>query len=1077
MLATVALVGLLVAANHAAAQPPAQPEAQTRVYNLNHLDANTARTQLTAALGDSARFAQVQADLNSDRLIITAPAQVHAMIGRLMPQLDKVPETAPEIASTTKEIIQLRTLTGEALHKRLQMVLKRVLPAERDPTGQWLGFIVDQHNGRSVTLWANVQTGQVQILGTPEQARSWRHVVEALDTPAGANTHTQVVVTKKESAAKVRQAVGVLSNQGVPAQTVQNEAAGAGVVAADANPDGSLLGPVQIETVEGTDILVLRGNPRDVERVLQVIEEIERLAAISEPRVDIVPLEHVESVALAALLQQVFDEALSRRYGYGRVVVVPLVKPNAILLVGLPTTVDKATEILKQLDQPGKLLTQYELFRLKYAQATEAREVLVDLFPPAQGEGLTTLGPKALVIADSRTNALIVRASPRDMVEIRTLVKDLDHQGSDSVNELRVFKLKNILAEELEDVLQEAFDPDDATDNANLSRLLRFTTIDAAGQRQLESGVLAGVRVTANSGANALIVSAPADTMHLLAALISQLDQMPDVGIDLRVFTVVNGDATSLAEMLLGLFGDPQQQEVGGGGGGGAQQQLTTLRIEVDERTNSIIAAGNSDDLLTVEAILRTLDAGETRQRQNHIYRLKNKFVLDVAEALNEWLRAERQVQGTAPGLASPFEQIEREVVIVPEVSSNSLIVSASPRYYEIIEELVQELDKQDAMVMIQVLIAEISLGDLDEFGVEFGLQDSAIFDRSLLSELELTSSTVAIQDGGNLNTVEQQIVQSAIMTPGFLFGDPAQGLGNSGSDRALATAGAVAGQALSSFGVNRISSEGGFGGLVLSASSDSVSMLLRALQESRRIEVLSRPQIMALDNQLGYTFVGQTVPFITSSEISVVGTPQNTIERINVGLNLEVTPRISPDNLVVMTVFASNNRLRPLDEGVPVAIAPNGDPILSPIVDSIEARTTVSAMSGQTVVLSGLLRKEDRALHRRVPILADIPLLGSLFRYDSVSTKRSELLIILTPHVIRSRFESEMIKQVESARMSWCLSDVIDLHGPVGLRSRQDPAGAAEAEAIYPEPIPAEQLMPTLGSPQPSPFDSQDTP
>ncbi len=339
---------------------------------------------------------------------------------------------------------------------------------------------------------------------------------------------------------------------------------------------------------------------------------------------------------------------------------------------------------------------------------------MVDLFAAAQDEGLPpTLGPKALVIADSRTNALIVRASPRDMVEIRTLVKDLDQQGSDSVNELRVFKLKNILAEELEDVLQEAFEPDDATDNANLSRLLRFTTIDADGQRQLESGVLAGVQVTANSGANALIVSAPPNTMHLLAALISQLDQMPDVGIDLRVFTVVNGDATSLAEMLLGLFGDPQQQQ--DGGGAGAQQQLTTLRIEVDERTNSIIAAGNSDDLLTVEAILRTLDAGETRQRQNHVYRLKNKSVEDVALALNEWLRAERQVQGTAPGLTSPFQQIEREVVIVPEISSNSLIVSATPRYYDEISRLVQELDKPDAMVMIQVLIAEISLGDLDE--------------------------------------------------------------------------------------------------------------------------------------------------------------------------------------------------------------------------------------------------------------------------------------------------------------------------------------------------------------------------
>ena len=112
---------------------------------------------------------------------------------------------------------------------------------------------------------------------------------------------------------------------------------------------------------------------------------------------------------------------------------------------------------------------------------------------------------------------------------------------------------------------------------------------------------------------------------------------------------------------------------------------------------------------------------------------------------------------------------------------------------------------------------------------------------------------------------------------------------------------------------------------------------------------------------------MGQVVPFITGSEISLAGTPQNTIERQQVGLNLQVTPRISPDDLVVMTVTATNDRLRPLNEGVPVAIAPNGDPILSPIVDSIAAQTSVSAVSGQTVVLSGLITKENNALHRRV--------------------------------------------------------------------------------------------------------------
>jgi Flp pilus assembly secretin CpaC len=88
---------------------------------------------------------------------------------------------------------------------------------------------------------------------------------------------------------------------------------------------------------------------------------------------------------------------------------------------------------------------------------------------------------------------------------------------------------------------------------------------------------------------------------------------------------------------------------------------------------------------------------------------------------------------------------------------------------------------------------------------------------------------------------------------------------------------------------------------------------------------------------------------------------------------------------------------------------------------------------------------------------LADIPLLGDLFRYDSSRVVRTELLIVLTPHVIHNGQEMEQIKRVESQRMSWCLSDVVDLNGASGLRSRTDQLGGAEAETVYPAATPEE--------------------
>ena len=977
--------------------------------------------------------------------------------GQNLPVLAK-PQTAVEVRQANKKIrMRLGTLTAEMLHTRLEKVLRRRLVTSQDPSSKWLSFQLDQGEGQSVTVWASKAEKQIELSGPPQLVDSWQKVITVLDTPARGAKVTELVSTQPSSQAKVQKAVqaiktaAVTKNQqpvlGIPAvgetsdteENAKNDSVGVG-----------LLGPVQIETVEGTDILLLRGNPRDVKRVLGVIEEIEQMSEIGDPQIEVVELKHVESEALAVLLEQVFTKSLnSQKYGYGSLGVYPLKRPNSVLMIALPATMKRAKETLEKLDRPGKESAQFETFSLKHAKANDALQVVKNLFAATEKDNKSSLGPKAQVIVDSRTNSLIVRASPRDLAEVRTLITQIDQISSQSVNELRIFKLKSSVAKDLESVLKaaSASGKDSNDPNSKLSQLLRLVTVDENGKRQLESGILAESHISSSASANALIVSAPAESMPLFESLVKQLDQSPDAAIELKIFPVENGDAVALRNMLRDLFGTGDNQS------SGENQEVTGLRIEVDERTNSVLAAGTRDDLVTVEAILRSLDSTDARKRQNRVYRLKNKSALDVAKALNDWLRAERDVQGTAPGTASPFQQIEKEVVVVPELASNSLIVSATPRYYDEIARLINELDAQDEMVMIQVLIAEIELGDIDEFGIELGLQDSLLFDRSLLENIDRSTNTRTVNDaGGGTTAFEDQVIDSASLTPGFNFGNPNQALGNAGSTTSLGTAGSVAAQALSSFGVNRVSSNAGFGGLVLSASSNSVSMLLRALQETRRMEILSRPQIMALDNQPGFVFVGQRVPFVKSSTPNqLTGQPNNTIEHVDVGLSLEVKPRISPDGLVVMSVIAANNRLRPLSEGVPIAIAPNGAPILSPILDVIEAQTTVSAVSGQTVVLSGLITKEDSALHRRVPVLADIPLLGDLFRFDSVSTRRKELLIIMTPHVIKNRFEAEMIKQVESARMNWCLSDVVDIHGPAGLRSQTDRAGAAEAETVYP--------------------------
>jgi len=262
----------------------------------------------------------------------------------------------------------------------------------------------------------------------------------------------------------------------------------------------------------------------------------------------------------------------------------------------------------------------------------------------------------------------------------------------------------------------------------------------------------------------------------------------------------------------------------------------------------------------------------------------------------------------------------------------------------------------------------------------------------------------------------------------------------------------------------------------VFSASSENVSILLRALQESRRLEVLSRPQIMTLDNQPAFIQVGERVPRIVASSINNIG-QVNSIELEDVGLILGLTPRISPDGMVVMDIDAEKSQLGPEQEGIPISISAEGEIVRSPRVDITRAQTTISAASGQTVVLGGLITKDHMSMSRKVPWLGDIPLLGALFRYDSHMNNRRELLIIMTPHVIRRPRDADYHKQVEMARMSWCTADVYEFLGPGSpppiLSGQYDESGVP---VIYPDKTPGMEWKldhppGAPGHPQPAPI------
>jgi general secretion pathway protein D len=838
---------------------------------------------------------------------------------------------------------------------------------------------------------------------------------------------------------------------------------------------GNLKGEVAVESVPDLGVLILRGNQKDVDAVMQIIKEIERLSIGSAPDLQLVLLEHVNSEGLSELLTTIYDRLRSARNSTIQqtqtVSIIPIARPNAVLILAASADIDGVLKLVKELDQPIDSQTEFRVIKLKHAVAPQVLETLETMYPPLtqqtqQQRTQPGLVPRIRVSADVRTNAIIVQARPRDLTEIVALVESLDSSESASVSQVRIIPLKSALAEEVAETLQTAIQGvlNPARTNTTTgqgggglfgggnaggssggstelravkSTVLQFLSPDGDAGERLRSGILADIRIASDVRTNSLVVTAPEESLPLLEALVKQLDRPAATVAEIKVFALSKADATTSAELLQQLFsGQSQNQRQGGGnrqgavgsvpglqvqGADDASSTLIPLRFSVDVRTNSIIAIGGAEAMRVVEAVLLRLDDSDVRQRESIVYRLKNSYAPDVQAAISRFLTSRRQIETSDSGLISPFEQIEREVVVEAEAATNSLLISATPRYFEEIRNLVEKLDAAPLQVVIQALLVEVTLDNTDEFGVELGFQDSVLFDRSIVSNVLQVPTTTTAPNG--VQTTTQSII-SRTVAPGFNFNNQAFG-------QNPINQGKVGKQSLTNFAVGRVNGDLGYGGLVLSAGSESVNVLLRALSVSRRVDVLSRPQIRTLDNQTAQIQVGQQVPIVDGVNTGIAGNAQPIVRQDQAGIILTVTPRITPDQTVVMEVVAEKSAFT--GAGVPIFTdATTGNVIESPIKDLTNARAVVSVRDSQTIVLGGMITRSQEDETRKVPLLGDIPILGLAFRYDFHSHRRTELLIFLTPRVIRTDEDSELIKQIETQRIHFTECDAEEIHGPI---------------------------------------------
>lgn len=746
----------------------------------------------------------------------------------------------------------------------------------------------------------------------------------------------------------------------------------------------------------------------------------------------------------------------------GSVMLLAITRQNAVLVGAPKSAMDEIRKTISMLDVQSN--TAPEVVKLRRANATSLSTTLLQFYQQRQGDDIQA--NEIRITPDVKLNALLVHAGPDDLREILHLIEFFDRSETRVINEVRIKKLQFANATEIAALLQQALSqallqPSTATgtgqpgaqggfNQPNLfggqqgglggaNALNRPGGLGAAGQTvdrrgislsfsqpgrpgRFETGLLDDVGIFADVRTNRLIISAPPEAISMLEKLIDELDVPPSITAEVKVFRLKNTDATNAATTLQGIFQGNQQRQGAGAGGGGfqggafgglnqQQQQLNFSatqgegpqplipRFSVDTRTNSLIVAAGRGDMILAEVLLNSLDSSAIRDRMFQVIRLKNNQAGNVATNLTTFFSNEIRILQISD--LTTFTQTDREVTVIADATNNSLIVGASQRYFTEVIRLIDQLDIELAQVAIQVLIAKVDLSNMDEFGVEVGLQSPVLFERSLFNPVPDTTATAP-----------------NIGNPGYPFNNVTTLNQNNSSNVNPSQVGV---KGLTNYGTG--TSNNGIGGFVFSAASNSVNVLVRALRTQGRIEVLSRPQIVTRDNQQALISVGQQVPIITGTNVTAQGIITNNIEQQQVGIILKVLPQISTDGRVVM-------RVEPQISDIAQSTVDLGNGARGTIINQIIASTTIEAHDGKTVVIGGLINKRDEKQQRGIPWLGDIPYVGALFRYRSQTKTKTELLIILTPHIIRSPQDAERIFMEESRKIAWSLNDVQAIHG-----------------------------------------------
>lgn len=514
-----------------------------------------------------------------------------------------------------------------------------------------------------------------------------------------------------------------------------------------------------------------------------------------------------------------------------------------------------------------------------------------------------------------------------------------------------------------------------------ITRMIRLQHINAEtmAERILVPLMPKTGNVVAYAPANTLIITDSAANIERLVKIIRHLD-IPSSVDQLEVINLKFANAEEVAEISRTVLGQTGLQTAAPRNGKPVDSGITSQVLPYP-RTNSLLVMANSEDLQTIRQLVARLDQQPLRERAHiNVYYLENADAEKLAETLNAIIARRPGVVRDARS-PSASQGLSENLSITADKPTNSLIVNGNPEDFEQVRDIIAQLDIKRKQVYVETLILELSMEATKQLGA------------SLQGAFKVGDGVVSISTNQGAGPASlSDFSATADSTLPSVLGKAIDGILLGGL-------------------FSPISVEGADGNLI---TVPAFSALIDLSKTDSDVNILSAPRLLTSDNEEAEIIVGSNVPIITERLTDTGGSTglaqSVSVERKDVALTLRFTPQITEGDLVRLNVYQEITNIAQTSVG-------NVDQV-GPTLTKRLLRNTVLAEDGQTVVLGGLISNNTQNSVSKVPLLGDIPILGHLFKHTSTSDSKTNLLVFITPRIIKDKDDLAAVTRRSSRAM-----------------------------------------------------------